>query len=251
MRAVEGAPRYTINVEREAATQASKRGKKPFFTTLNKKEEAFVIREAKGPPDSPTELILELVDGGETVSIALWEEVLRSDNPEPPPDAKDRWRWKRWSFAPTGTLVLMGTVRPLQWFSPNAGFFSDDTAILIDGDSPRGPFRWDGGAFVDVGTLAVEGRHHDRQRQGTFGRNLAWEMDLAAESRACERIGAYLETIGVRTPAIHWELTGLRVNVQERLYGRPASSLGASSGDPEVAAFAKCSFPPSRSINGY
>lgn len=48
-----------------------------------------------------------------------------------------------------GTLVLMGSVRPLQSFSPNAGFFSDDTAILVDGDSPRGPFRWDGGAFVD------------------------------------------------------------------------------------------------------
>ncbi len=73
----------------------------------------------------------------------------------------------------------------------------------------------------------------------TFGRNLAWEMDLAAESRACERIGAYLDTIGVRTPAIHWELTGLRVNVQERLYGRPASSLGSPSGDPRVTAFAK------------
>lgn len=64
-------------------------------------------------------------------------------------------------------------------------------------------------------------------------------MDLAAESRACERIGAFLETIGVKTPTIHWELTGLRVNVQERLYGRPASSLGAVSDDPRVAAFAK------------
>ena len=64
-------------------------------------------------------------------------------------------------------------------------------------------------------------------------------MDLAAESRACERIGAYLDTIGVKTPAIHWELTGLRVNVQERLYGRPASSLANSSGDPQVARFAK------------
>ena len=73
----------------------------------------------------------------------------------------------------------------------------------------------------------------------TFGRNLAWEMDLAAESRACERIGAFLDIIGIKTPAIHWELTGLRVNVQERLYGRPASSLSTSSGDPQVAAFAK------------
>ena len=73
----------------------------------------------------------------------------------------------------------------------------------------------------------------------TFGRNLAWEMDLAAEARACERIGGYLDTIGVKTPAIHWELTGLRVNVQERLYGTPASALGGRSDDPQVAGFAK------------
>ncbi|MBC7285007.1 AarF/UbiB family protein [Hoeflea sp.] len=73
----------------------------------------------------------------------------------------------------------------------------------------------------------------------TFGRNLAWEMDLAAEARACERIGGYLQTIGVKTPAIHWELTGLRVNVQERLYGTPASSLAARAGEPRVAGFAR------------
>jgi hypothetical protein len=47
----------------------------------------------------------QAVVGAETVKIALWEEVRRSENPVPPPDAKDRW--KRWSFAPTGTLVLM------------------------------------------------------------------------------------------------------------------------------------------------
>lgn len=66
----------------------------------------------------------------------------------------------------------------------------------------------------------------------TFGRNLAWEMDLAAKSRACEQMAPYLETIGVRTPAIHWELTGLRVNVQERLYGRPLAGrlIGRSGG---------------------
>ncbi|WP_422062362.1 ABC1 kinase family protein [Sphingopyxis sp.] len=73
----------------------------------------------------------------------------------------------------------------------------------------------------------------------TFGRNLAWEMDLAAEARACERIGGYLDTLGIKTPTIHWELTGIRVNVQERLYGTPASALEAGSTDPRVAAFAR------------
>src|SRR3546814_10530412 len=64
-------------------------------------------------------------------------------------------------------------------------------------------------------------------------------MDLAAEARACERIGGYLDTLGIKTPTIHWELTGIRVNVQERLYGTPASAIEAESTDPRVAAFAR------------
>ncbi|MGX7952930.1 ABC1 kinase family protein [Tsuneonella sp. HG249] len=82
-------------------------------------------------------------------------------------------------------------------------------------------------------------RYRPAEFMRTFGRNLAWEMDLAAEARACERIGGYLDTIGIKTPAIHWEFTGLRINVQERLDGRPASTLGVARGDPSVAAFAK------------
>src|SRR3546814_18638371 len=64
-------------------------------------------------------------------------------------------------------------------------------------------------------------------------------MDLAAEARACERIGGYLDTLGIKTPTIHWELTGIRFNVQERLYGTPASAIEAESTDPRVAAFAR------------
>src|SRR3546814_15274051 len=74
----------------------------------------------------------------------------------------------------------------------------------------------------------------------TFGRNLAWEMDLAAEARACERIGGYLDTLGIKTPTIHWELTGIRVNVQERLYGTPASAIEAESTDPREIGRASC-----------
>jgi len=47
-----------------------------------------------------------------------------------------------------GTLVAMGKVLPLQAFA-DGGFFGDDTAILVDGTSPRGPFRWDGQALVN------------------------------------------------------------------------------------------------------
>ncbi len=72
----------------------------------------------------------------------------------------------------------------------------------------------------------------------TFGKNLAREMDLAAEARACERIGGFLEMLGVKTPAIHWELTGITINVQEAMTGMPASRYPTA--DPEEnARFAK------------
>ena len=73
----------------------------------------------------------------------------------------------------------------------------------------------------------------------TFGKNLTREMDLAAEARACERIGGYLETLGAKTPVIHWHLTGLRVNVQERLPGIPASQIDRATDSEHNAVFAR------------
>ncbi|MFV1919676.1 AarF/UbiB family protein [Sphingomonas sp. MJ1 (PH-R8)] len=58
-----------------------------------------------------------------------------------------------------------------------------------------------------------------------FAENLDHEMDLSAEARNSEAIGAFLAGLGVRTAKFEWELTGRRVNVQERLYGSPASAL--------------------------
>ena len=55
--------------------------------------------------------------------------------------------------------------------------------------------------------------------------NLAREMDLGAEARSSESIGAFLATLGVGTARFEWELTGRRVNIQERLRGVPASDL--------------------------
>jgi len=44
-------------------------------------------------------------------------------------------------------------------------------------------------------------------------------MDLSAEAAACEGIGSFLDTLGVRTPKFFWDYVGRRVNVQERLEG--------------------------------
>jgi ubiquinone biosynthesis protein len=64
-----------------------------------------------------------------------------------------------------------------------------------------------------------------------FSDSLARELDLGAEARSAEEIGAFLAAMGVHTPAIAWELTGRLVNVQERIDGWPAT-------DPQAAAAA-------------
>jgi hypothetical protein len=74
----EATPRYTINVEREAATDRSKRTKKPYFATLNNKNDAFVLREVKGAPENP-QLVLELADGGDLVTISKDKPFQRID----------------------------------------------------------------------------------------------------------------------------------------------------------------------------
>ena len=63
-------PRYTIGVVREAAPRVGDRVKKQKDATLNLKNDTFVLREVKGPAESPVELVLELNDTSERVSVA-------------------------------------------------------------------------------------------------------------------------------------------------------------------------------------
>jgi hypothetical protein len=74
----EATPRYTITVEREAAADRNKRAKKPFFASLNNKNEVFTVREAGGAPDNPV-LKLELADGGEIIEISKDKPFKRVD----------------------------------------------------------------------------------------------------------------------------------------------------------------------------
>jgi len=62
---------YYVGVTREAAERAVDRKRRSKFVTLNSpKNEFFTLKEVKGPPEDPTELILELPDGTTKVSIA-------------------------------------------------------------------------------------------------------------------------------------------------------------------------------------
>lgn len=61
-----------------------------------------------------------------------------------------------------------------------------------------------------------------------FAESLEREMDLSAEGRASDSIGAYLADQQVRTARFEWELTGHNVNVQERMEAIPATDLATA-----------------------
>lgn len=72
-------PRYVIGVEREAATAANQRGKKQAYASINTKTDMFILREVKGPPENPTQIILEMNDNGERVTISREQPFRRVD----------------------------------------------------------------------------------------------------------------------------------------------------------------------------
>jgi hypothetical protein len=61
--------RYVIDVEQQAAPKANQRGKRPFYVSVGDRKEMFALREIKGPQDNPTDVIVELSDTGERISI--------------------------------------------------------------------------------------------------------------------------------------------------------------------------------------
>ena len=61
---------YFIFVERQAAAEPSKRSKHESFVVKDEKKDLFTLREVKGPPEKPTELVLELNETGDNISIS-------------------------------------------------------------------------------------------------------------------------------------------------------------------------------------
>lgn len=60
---------YIIDVERQASSVASQRRKKPYFASVDNKNDVFVIRKVAGPTDNPTQITMELNDTGEQVEL--------------------------------------------------------------------------------------------------------------------------------------------------------------------------------------
>jgi hypothetical protein len=69
-------PRYVIGVEQQMAARPRKQ---QFYSSPGEKKPWFVLREAQGPPENPTALVLELSDSGEKISIAKDKPFRRVD----------------------------------------------------------------------------------------------------------------------------------------------------------------------------
>lgn len=105
----ESGVRYDIAVEKEAAAKTSQRTPKHTYASLNSKTEMYVLREVKGPPESPTELVLEWTDTGDRFSIAKDKPFKRADGYladfKYPPDNKT-WIGKRVGDGGPGTPAI-------------------------------------------------------------------------------------------------------------------------------------------------
>ena len=101
--------RYDIAVEKEAAAKSSLRTPKHTYASVNSKTEMYVLREVKGPPDNPTELILEWTDTGEQFSVAKDKPFKRVDGYladfKYPPDNKT-WTGQRVGAGSPGTPTI-------------------------------------------------------------------------------------------------------------------------------------------------
>ncbi|HTQ52434.1 MAG TPA: hypothetical protein VMJ12_17135 [Candidatus Acidoferrales bacterium] len=71
--------RYIVGVERQAEPVAWKRTKRQHYASLGDKNDAFTITSVQGPPADPTQLILQLTDTGETVSLSKAKPFRRVD----------------------------------------------------------------------------------------------------------------------------------------------------------------------------
>jgi hypothetical protein len=65
-----GEMRYDFMVAREASTNVTLRTPLPRSVSMHGKTELFILREAKGPKEAPTEILLDLFEPQKTISVA-------------------------------------------------------------------------------------------------------------------------------------------------------------------------------------
>ena len=70
-------PRYQFTVKNEADPNRSKRGNIPKLVAPNAKSDFFALKEVRGPVDNPTELVLELEETKEVVTVTKGKPFVR------------------------------------------------------------------------------------------------------------------------------------------------------------------------------
>ena len=71
--------RYAIGVERQAEDRPVDRRKRQTYVSVGGKSDFFTLKSIKGPPQSPTELIVEIADSGDTVAVSKDKPYKRVD----------------------------------------------------------------------------------------------------------------------------------------------------------------------------
>jgi len=72
--------RYVIGVENQASSSPSKRRKQQRYISLgDKPNDTFALQDVKGPADSPTSLVLKLVESGDLVTVTPGQPFRRVD----------------------------------------------------------------------------------------------------------------------------------------------------------------------------
>jgi len=71
--------RYVVGVERQAAPVAWQRARRQHYASVGEKNDTFTIAAVKGPPGNPVQLILQLTDSGEMVTLSKDKPFRRVD----------------------------------------------------------------------------------------------------------------------------------------------------------------------------
>ncbi len=101
-----GVVRYGIGVERPASLEVAKRRKKQYFANVGDKNDAFQLREVKAAADGGMELVLDLTDTGETVSLFKDKPFKREDGYTV--DLKYDPENKKWTNQRVGGALKLG-----------------------------------------------------------------------------------------------------------------------------------------------
>jgi len=77
--AADGSPKYLMGIEKQAAKRVSDQTKKTPYVKLNEKLDTFKLVGVNGPPENPTNLVMEATETGERVNVSKEQPYKRID----------------------------------------------------------------------------------------------------------------------------------------------------------------------------